>query len=834
MRKTYPYLQESYTSHLKDNPYLENPYVYNLNKEQEKRGFLSKVDNFLNQRQYINMTLLDWHERPIKEIDGIISSGSISKDGSSSVRRTASLSCSVDGGSYNVDEMEMDFSLNKKIFIEIGVKNETDQYPEWPILWFPQGVFYINSFSMNSATSSAVNLTLQLKDKMCLLNGDVGGTLPSTVQFDKMTTQLADGTITEQDVLYYNIITELVHHWGGEDLNNIIIQDVPLRIRRVMQWNGENDIYLSYLNNNGLKDSYQFHLDQPTDSDRLFSTYSKGDDVGYVYSDFIPTGEITGAAGDTVCTVLDTIKNQLGNYEYFYDVYGIFHFREIRNYLNITQSDILLQEMGNAGRHINLEEGQFQLDTGSEIQYLVETTNEKTVYSFSDATNLTSITVTPSYENIKNDFVINGIRQSTTSDKQYLIRYRCVIDEKPEITHYVNSTIGTNSQKYNTVLDWTQLQSGIPYVGAYGEFDDVIYYTHPETFNDQTILEVNRLGKWYDNWVTVETTDEENKTTTVDSLMLPNVGNMDQIYRTINEEGVSEFWLWTGSSYQKVYLKNDPSNEEEEPKPPIVYSSTIADETAGFCLGPYYPIDWRTFLYLYGIEANALGLDPGPYYQDIYSFWPNEYNLRRDKQCFFGEESDGSIHYKSLAQGNFFFDIIDANSSSLGMYSVQNIGRRMDVYHEDNINCLFRPEIPNVVFLNMDDPSQNWSENTTVTELRDITTSIEMLAAQREECILNGQPWVQVPNDVFANLTTGGYMNSAYEALRYELFAHTKYQKVVSVTALPVFYLEPNSRVEVSDHSTNTYGDFMIQNINLTLGPGANMSASLSEVSERL
>jgi hypothetical protein len=46
------------------------------------------------------------------------------------VRRSASLSCSVDGGIYNVDEMEMDFSLNKKVFIEIGVKNETNLYPD--------------------------------------------------------------------------------------------------------------------------------------------------------------------------------------------------------------------------------------------------------------------------------------------------------------------------------------------------------------------------------------------------------------------------------------------------------------------------------------------------------------------------------------------------------------------------------------------------------------------------------------------------------------------------------------------------------------------------------
>ena len=109
-----------------------------------------------------------------------------------------------------------------------------------------------------------------------------------------------------------------------------------------------------------------------------------------------------------------------------------------------------------------------------------------------------------------------------------------------------------------------------------------------------------------------------------------------------------------------------------------------------------------------------------------------------------------------------------------------------------------------------------------------------MLNAQKEECILNGQPWVQVPNSVFSLLSTQEYKNSAYENLRYNLFLHTKYQKVVSITSLPVFYLEPNNRVEVSERTTNTYGDFMIKNISLTLGPGANMSVSLSEVSERL
>jgi hypothetical protein len=39
-------------------------------------------------------------------------------------------------------------------------------------------------------------------------------------------------------------------------------------------------------------------------------------------------------AGDTVVTMLDKLVNTLGNYEYFFDVNGVFHFREIKNYLN--------------------------------------------------------------------------------------------------------------------------------------------------------------------------------------------------------------------------------------------------------------------------------------------------------------------------------------------------------------------------------------------------------------------------------------------------------------------------------------------------------------------
>lgn len=171
----------------------------------------------------------------MKELEGELTSGSMNKDGSSSFRRTCSLTASVSGGTYDIESLNMDFSLNKKVFIEIGVKNYTNQYPQYPILYFPQGVFFISEFNLNSSSTSVIQLSLNLKDKMAGLSGEVGGTFTATVQLDTMDTQSPSGEYISEKVLVYNIIEELVHHWGGEDLNNIVIEDVPLRIKRVMQ-----------------------------------------------------------------------------------------------------------------------------------------------------------------------------------------------------------------------------------------------------------------------------------------------------------------------------------------------------------------------------------------------------------------------------------------------------------------------------------------------------------------------------------------------------------------------------------------------------------------------
>jgi hypothetical protein len=52
-------------------------------------------------------------------------------------------------------------------------------------LWFPQGVYLIISPNISNS-QSGISISLTLHDKMALLNGECGGTLPASTIFNEM------------------------------------------------------------------------------------------------------------------------------------------------------------------------------------------------------------------------------------------------------------------------------------------------------------------------------------------------------------------------------------------------------------------------------------------------------------------------------------------------------------------------------------------------------------------------------------------------------------------------------------------------------------------------
>ena len=132
---------------------------------------------------YTKITILNWAEEPIKDIQGKVITASFSFDGNSAIRRTGSMSLLIDQFINNLSNPENLISINKKIDIQIGFNNPTKQYTEYKILWFPLGLYVLTSVSMTHSISD-LNVAIQFKDKMCLLNGECGGTFPASVVFD--------------------------------------------------------------------------------------------------------------------------------------------------------------------------------------------------------------------------------------------------------------------------------------------------------------------------------------------------------------------------------------------------------------------------------------------------------------------------------------------------------------------------------------------------------------------------------------------------------------------------------------------------------------------------
>ena len=424
--------------------------------------FLKKFDEIKLKEQYVKIIVLTFDEKPIQEIEGKATSGNFTFDGSSSMRRTGTINMIADDIDNDLTHTKHLLSINKKVEILIGFTNTTDQYKNFPILWFPQGIYVIISPNI-SHNSEGINISLTLHDKMALLNGECGGTFPASVVFNEIEDIDKNGNIQIIQPTIYQIIQELVNHFGGEQLGKIIISDIDSRAKKVMKWIGSTPLYYY----NGINDTNDDFYNKFTTNYRDFKTvmekdsnfeehiqsFTYGQDIGYILTDFIYPGELVGNAGDNVVTILDQIKNVLGNYEYFYDIDGNFRFQEIKNYLNTSYSNFTINQMESKN-------------------YLANYTNGKSVYTFENANIIQSYSNTPQYQQIKNDFIIWGKRTSGEG-KEVPIRYHLAIDNKPKtgntynVFFYIDPEDGIKKAK--KPLQFSK-RKDFPSIGEVGQF----------------------------------------------------------------------------------------------------------------------------------------------------------------------------------------------------------------------------------------------------------------------------------------------------------------------------------------------------------------------------
>ena len=821
------------------------------NNPLQDKEFLKELDQYRNKVIYAKVTSLTWEEDPIEFIEGQVASGSISIDGSSACRRTCSLSMSVNPRSMsdlkyydkvdngydprkwrsaeyaptNQSFSRLDWSLDTKFALAIGLKNEIN--PDYDdIIWFPQGVYVITQFSQ-TLNAQGYTVSISGKDKICLLDGTVGGNVFATHDFGKLYVWDRERNVEKiEDIPIYQIVREMIHTYAKEPYHNIIINDLDDVSVELIQLKAKNTtiyIYEIYENEDYtgsyttqmllVKDDNKTSLAnrfdaawESSDVEGVFLTvggeYYKlllkgtyGDTIGYRATDLIYAGDLIANVGETIVSVLDKIKKMLGEFEYFYDLDGHFVFQRKKIYHNI-----------NFTNEVVIDQEHFHMPPSSVSQYSYEFTGTNLISSFQNS---------PKITNLKNDYSIWGER--TSGDTKAKIHLRWAIDEKPSIfeapgyyeerdgeiieyaaTTYVAGESFTTKEGNEIILDWRDLLYEMAYLDSKKDYS----IQHLRELIDAT-SDLDQIQAY------------EKQIFDLDNLRM----NRWSPYFA----DILEFW----PDIRNIHMQA-PSIENY--KTNVTKTSTIAIPMTGNFTDRWQTIQNDTNLTeseraeklveLYGEFANIIGLKADINLLIGYNFtkyWSDyEDWLERKENQFFcssinaGIDAMGQLEYIINQPENLLFWIDFFNNEELLLpYRVGKIGRRPKAVNDTMVKAIFYKEIPNVMFVNPDDESEDLANDTQLNYVR-----------------------MNIPEYLDGYLTISTRGKSAKEALDDLLYENTFFQDQITIQAVPIYYLEPNTRIRVYDALSGIDGDYFVTKISYQMNADGLMSITATKVNE--
>ena len=881
--------------------------------------FLTQLTNYRQREIYARVTLLTRDELPIEYIEGRVTGGSINVDGNSALRRTCNITMILK------DQSEMNkfyWTFKQKFILEIGLKNVINRnYPD--IIWFKQGMFIITTCN----TSQSVNnftITINGKDKMCLLNGDLSGSLSQSVDFgmeeyyDKKT-----NTTTRTPILLKTAIREAVQSLGGELASNIIINDLDQAGLELMEYRCDTHDLYGYRNvsdgqienmtldatqdvileddttmaisdermvyavasellegtGNPTRVKYGTHKDG-TDKICNVMKFSYGDLVGYRLTDLTYAGQLIANVGETLVSVLDKIRNMLGNFEYFYNIDGKFVFQKKHTYISTPWTAVEAA----AGNVIN--------KALNDAHPFINLTNAELITSFNNNPNLL---------NLKNDFAVWGTRKSI-SGTEIPIHMRYAIDRKP--TYYKSPY----QQKIYTTKDWDwreliyqmaidyrrhshdddflyQIATANPSHYPLGKTGYETYYidlegfwrqlynpnpepTYIEISADKVNALVNKDNICVENAYRPMTEDEcealkkyvngeseEEPPFTLQDIyvrqdyqtagkkekwgLFPFIGSkLCCLTKSSDAENVITYYYleedkFKSSSDQNVLNKKSLSDlyiAKDDDKKILVINQCyldIADKVGTTASGgvPLWVKDdenimWADLkdtvkkVYCGGISGSESVVQ----YMHNWSIKDNYGTLSTTSETsekvtylekmLNGDYQDNYWHIDVSANPSsltFWFDFLDVGEGSdLEQYAVQEIGARTKFINDSNVKSIYYRDVPTTIFLN----------------------------AQTDEKYdrQSGYTYIKV-SPVYSGLFAASSQGkSAKDSIDELLQNHSYVTESATISAIPIYHLEPNTRIALRDDSSNINGEYIISKITIPLTYNGTMSLTGAKV----
>ena len=799
------------------------------------KDFLLQLDKTKNKVIYARITALTFDERPIETIEGKITQGSINVDGVSAVRRTCSLTMVAENFNYQ----NYYWGINTKFKLEIGVQNFINpKYPD--IIWFKQGIYLFTSFNTSRATNN-FTISLQGKDKMCLLNGEVGGSLESQVDFGTIQEETLDGIWSITKIPIKDIIRNAVHVYAGEPYHNIIIKDIDIQGLELLEYRYDIPMYLYRETNSPVfsnmtldgnikcwvkndEGELKEHILQDLDSTILdplitpltgstggqpvvFSTEENalqfyvakieyGQTAGYRMTDLTFAGDLICNVGESVMSMLDKIKNMLSEFEYFYNVDGQFVFQKKQSFVNTLWSPTQIADTigtNSQGEDIYYSE-----------QYIESMANSSaTSYIFNEGELITAFTNNPNILNMRNDYSVWGVRK-TISGADMPIHMRYAIDTKPI--------------RYTTIeVDYEELKQG-----------DVNTAPSIEYGKDYKAIEAynKKYGK--------RQKGQKSKTYSTDIVDWREIiYRMAKDYYAYNHLDDFEAKVAKANTY---FYEDDNGNEyavADYPSGRTGYEKYYTD-LLGFWRDIYYPIEMEKA----ELEEKNNSEIIQKMIKDLQDIWiPKAYSsqkieyedlviklqslldedktaekkedLEKKKENYYDKESEHKYWNKDVYEKpyilNFWFDFLDTNGE-LSQFKTQNIGFRTKAVNDNNVKSIYFRETPDIVFYENEDEIDRNNTAYRYIQITDIKNMFSISAQGK----------------------------SAKDKVDELLYQHGYCIESATITTIPIYYLQPNTRIHLFDQKTNLDGDYIVSKMTIPLAHNGTMQITATKAAERI
>ena len=781
--------------------------------------FLQLLHEQRERTTYVRLTALDREDRPIEAIEGLATSGSINIDGKSAMQRT----CNLTLAAKEININDYYWTFNQKFRVEIGLENKIDKTHD-SVIWFKQGIFYITTFNCALSVNS-YNISISGKDKLCRLDGSMGGLFSAPTDLGSIEEENKNGDIEIKSLPIDQIIREMVHTYGDEPFHNIIINDLEEAGLILQEYRYDQDLFLIREANsddysqgdiggnvlaivNGeektLKewsktDTFVFDdLSDLTDVNATRFTIIKSDETeveccaariiygqtaGFKETPLTYAGKLIANAGESVTSILDKIVQMHGDLEYIYNLDGQFIFQKKKTYVNTIWTP---EQKNNEG------------------ESFIDPYATPFAYTFGDFSQVTSFSNSPAIGEVKNDFSVWGERQGVGGGN-IPIHMRYAIDIKPGIYKSIevsedelkayNEKYGLNTGPQESTLyvasdKYTKHENTLVFeqksFAFYDEETGTVHFNILQVVKDDAghlIVDTKTVGYSYDDTMILCDWRELIYQMALDYNKYGHLDNFEQKVAAANPQlypsgrtGYEQYYTDMQGFWRQLYNPQPYSKKD------------ITDETA-----------YKQYEELYIKHLDGTYSKSEKYSEDV-TYYIRDNSFYQEEHARFPWSS---TIYDTPEQLNFWIDFLDTQGE-LHKFSVKAIGQRPKIANEaKSVKAIYYKETPNLIFVN--------------------DTSAKTYKKTGYRYFTQGQYF-----NMFATSAQGV---SAKEKIDTLLYNHAVTPESVSMTIIPIYNLEPSTRIYISDINSKVSGEYIISKISMPLQYNGTMNISATKCS---